>query len=448
MDYPAWLGSLSKKDEALRVAHGLYPARDGWYKTIDLKKRYIASAKKTLAEAIQILPSRVADVRGTVVEKATVLATGSTTIEQLGEMFVAHLWQRVTTGQPRPMRRRVYDDYVTLLDRFIETVGPRQPAVAINPTWFSKFARSFNGKAPTSIRREIIYLTTFFNWAGPGRHSQNFYKEPVQFGPDFKKPDEAKLRASLANSSTLMTAGEFAAALDAASPSPLLYAVGLVGLNCAFLPEDLVTVPMTAFDMAAGIVEFPRGKTHIPRRAVLMPETIDAIEHYLRYRPESAAADGPMFVRDDGLPFNQRRERGQDEKAGRHNALSRYWRSVTGHPLKGLRTTFATEADGSVDQRAVDLVMGHAAKSVRARHYVKQFDPERLRSVIDAVWQRVAPRTPRQSVATIGASPLAHRLEPRGERLAKRRSRQAGSGSGTASTSATARRGRRARPTR
>ena len=42
MNYPKWLGKLNQRQEHQRKAVGVYPAPDGWYKTLKGKKKYIA----------------------------------------------------------------------------------------------------------------------------------------------------------------------------------------------------------------------------------------------------------------------------------------------------------------------------------------------------------------------------------------------------------------------
>lgn len=385
MEYPAWLGELNKRDEATRRAHGLLPTKDGWYKTIRLKKRYIARPMP-LADAVKILPAKIADIEGRTEERIARVSTGSTTIIELVEMFLAHLWQRHMTGVPRKLSRRTYDDYMDTLSRFVETVGPKTIAIAAEPSWFTRFSRTIAKKASSSRRRDIIYLTSFFNWAGPGRHSQNFYRTPVNFGPDLVKPDEGKLRQEMAESSTLYESRDYFTALMAVRECPLLYAVGLMALNCAYLGSDITAIPESAVDLETGVVEFPRPKTGIQRKCVLMPETSHALRKYLQFRGPAAEGVPNLFVRADGKPFSIRRQRDADQPSHHGNAVGKAWSDVTGLPIKGLRTTFATLADGHSDQRAVDLIMGHAEKSVRAKHYVKSFEPERLAAVVSYVW--------------------------------------------------------------
>lgn len=413
--YPAWLGTLNGKAESLRKHHGLSPGPDGWYKWVDGRRRYIAR-RMSLDQVVQILPHRLGELRGLVVEKSTSLAISSTSIEELAEMFLAHLWQRHQTGQPRKLSRYTYADYLDVLERFCSVVGPRQPAIAAHAGWFTLFARSIASKAATSRRREMIYIKAFFKWAGPGEYALGFYQTPVKFGPDFVAPSEGVMREAREEYSTAYTQAQIEAALQLVYQVPILHAAGLVALNCAFLPVDLITVPFSALDLDGQAIDFPRGKNGNPRKSHLMPETVAALRRYIdQWRKPRADDAEPIFVGDDGRPFGLHRESGPGKHVQRSNALSQYWGTITGLPMKGLRTTFATEADDAVDQVAVDLVLGHAAKSVRSKFYVKRFDACRLSAVVNQVWSRVGPRKPPPDVAELSAARLkAFLVETRG----------------------------------
>lgn len=391
---PHWLAPLSRRDEALRRHHGLWPGRDGWYKTIAGRKRYIARPMP-LADVVAILPARLAELAGRSPQDQSRLAVANTTLRELVEVFLAHLWQRHLSGTPRKLSRRTYDDYADVLARFVACVGADELAARAGPDWFTAFARTNAHRAATSRRRDAIYLTAFFNWAGPGRHSLGFFRQPVVFGPDFGRPTEHDMRNSLAQRSVCYTPEQFAEALMRVRDCPLLLAFGLLGLNCAFLPSDMTQLPMSAIDLESGLVEFPRPKTGIERRAVLMPETIYYLRRWLAVRPVPAndAADR-LLLRADGRPYDQRRRSGPDARVNHGSTLASYWRQATDLPPRGLRTTFATYADDFADQRAVDVIMGHAASTIRSKHYVKRFEPDRLRAAIEHVWRKVVTLVP------------------------------------------------------
>lgn len=410
--YPLWLGKLNQRQEALRRAHGLFPGKDGWYKTVALKKRYIAKPM-SLDDVLLVLDAKLAEIKGEIAERPTNLSQTSTSIQQLVEIFLAHLWDRHVTGAPRKLSRRTYDDYIDTLSRLVDCVGPAVIASGANPAWFSKFARTIRKKAVSSRRRDIIYIQAFFNWAGPGRHAQNFYRNPVNFGPDLVKPDESQMRSAMAESSTLYSAKDFFKSLMRVRECPLLFAMGLLGLNGAYLPSDLTAIPLKAIDLESGIAEFLRPKTGIQRKTFLMPETVKALRDYLKVRPAPVDGSESLFLREDGRSFNQRRDVGPGFQSYHGNSIGAYWRLVTGYPIKGLRTTFATLGDGFEDQAAVDLVMGHASKSIRQKHYVKHFEPERLRLLVEHVWRQAVVAIPLPTGEVVEASELSRRAARR-----------------------------------
>lgn len=414
MEMPDWVGKLTNKQAKLREVHGLWPGRDGWYKTVGGRKRYVAK-RIPFDEVCSILPHRVDELLGRVEARSTTLATASTSIKELAEMYLAHLWHRVQTGQPRKMSARTFADYKKVLPLFLSSVGPSQPAIAANPTWFSHFARRIAHRAETSRNRIYIYIAAFFSWAGPGRHSLNFYKTPVSFGPDFVKPGDDAMMASLENYEVNYTPAQFKAALQAVAPSPMLFAVGLLALNAAFIPVDIVNIPLRLIDLDAGEHNFPRGKNRNKRRAVLMPETIAAIRRYMQLeRPPVKSLDEPLFIRADGRRYSDDEGKARDDNLGTVNTISRYWSDCTGMQLKGLRTTFGTEADAEDDSSAVDLVMGHGKKTTRKKHYVKRSEVDRMRQrlhdVIAPVWQRFGDQEFPPVGASISAFALADRL--------------------------------------
>lgn len=394
--YPEWLGSLSRKDELLRAHHGLYASPDGWYKSFRGKKRYICR-RLPLADVVALLPHRLQELDGQI-SKPLSLAVSSLTIEQLAEIYAAHLQRRHDTGSPRPITARTMSEHLDVLARFVAPVQ-HQLAINVRPEWFTHFARSISQLAASSRNRQIGYLFAFLNWAGPGKHSFNFYKQPVPVGPELRKPSAHEMRTALANYNPAYSPAEYGDALNAVACCPVLFAAGLLALNAALLPIDLVTLPRAAVDLHAGTLRFPRGKNGNARRAVLMPETIAAVSRYLDFRPAVRDDQEPLFV--DG----NRRVFGVAGEA--NNRLSRAWSLITGKRLVGLRSTFATYADSQPDQGAIDVIMGHTPRTIRSQHYVKEFGDDRLRKVIEPVWKPFSVCAQLQPIASIDAAKLA-----------------------------------------
>jgi hypothetical protein len=408
-DRPAvWPPALGRRADLLRGSHGLYAGADGWYVHYRGKKRYVSkpASLDRAVEALAALKARVDNLPEPVVQVRT-KPLASISLERLVEIYLAHLLKRVETGQPRKLSRRTYSEILQTLRRFCTVVDARQRAADANPTWFSTFAATLQDKAATTRQREVIYLTAFFDWAGPGRNRLNFYREPVLFGPDFHKPSASAIRASLDQRSKLISVDALHAAFAAVAQCPVLYAAGLLALNGAYLPVDVVQVPLKHLHLDAPIphADYPRGKNNIDRKTVLWPETVVALRRCLTLWPVTEAAE-PVFRRQDGQPWSRHAVR-PDGTIDSGNALSRYWALATGTPLAGMRTTFATvAANAGCDLDAVRVAMGHGAKDVLHKNYVRSFDLTRCRAVADAVRGWLGDVPPLSASATTSAAAL------------------------------------------
>jgi integrase len=142
-------------------------------------------------------------------------------------------------------------------------------------------------------------------------------------------------------------------------------------------------LPLSALDLDAGWVEFPRPKTGINRRAKLWPETVAAIREALAIQP---SAGGLVFVMKDGARW---------AREDTNNPVSRTMgRLLERLGINGrrnfycLRHTFETIGGESRDQVAVDHVMGHAPRAGdMASVYRERISDERLIAVADHVRQ-------------------------------------------------------------
>lgn len=409
---PDWLPKLGPRDEQRRAAAGLTPKRDGWYKSVDGRTRYLFKPMP-LADALERLDDRLKEIRGQA--PVTVKLTPDTlTIEALAELYLAWLLTRHQTGVPKKLARRTYDDNVKTLGAFVEAVGPHRPAHLLGPDDFTRYVEQhFAGIAASSRRRMIIYVEAFLNWAGPGRKRMNLIPH-IDPGPNWVKPTDDEITTAAVDSDKAYTPVEVRAAFDAVVDSPMLIAAAHLALGGAFIPKDLGTLPESVVNLESGEIRFPRGKTGVGRQCYMVPEAVAAVRRYLAVRPAAChpSAAGLLFRSRNGLPY-ARDEVDADapDAAGSHyNSIGNQWLKVTGLPLSGLRSTFATIADDWPDQRAVDVVMGqksgHANRSVRSKHYAKKVKPERVRQLCEHVWlhafapgppkpaRRVAPPAP------------------------------------------------------
>lgn len=372
-----WLAKLGARDEKIRAAHGLIPKRDGWYKSIDGRTRYVCKPCP-LTDVLKVLDARVEAIKARHERRVQILP-GVIQFNDLAEAYLTWLRQRLTTGYPKKLSRRTYDDNVAVLDEFVETIGPTEFAEQLGPADFSRYAvKHLAGRAPSTIRRRMIYVDAFAAWAVKAGH----LTRPWKFGPDWRKPSDSEITTSAADSDKAYSPAQLRDAFRRVRKLPLLRAAGYLGLCCAFSPKDVAHLPESAVDLATGFVTFPRGKTGVARLCWLTPRARVVLRRYLMQRPDACGptAKGLFFRTANGLPYY--RDAADDSGSNRFDGIGNRWSKLVGLPFSGLRSTFATRADAEADHRAIDTVMGHVSRqSIRSRHYAKRIDPQRIESL-------------------------------------------------------------------
>jgi hypothetical protein len=158
-------------------------------------------------------------------------------------------------------------------------------------------------------------------------YDEGLIEQPVRYGQSFSKPSAKVIRKVRAvNGSRMFEADELRRILDALEgkpvevdgnhdlmtlpPNPVLRAMTLLAINCAYGQWDVASLPRVAVDLKGGWSTFPRPKTGIPRRAKLWPETVVALQSVSTCRPaprDQADADlvfltakGKRWVRASG----------------------------------------------------------------------------------------------------------------------------------------------------
>jgi integrase len=200
-----------------------------------------------------------------------------------------------------------------------------------------------------------------FNYA----YKNGLIDRPLVFGDGFKKPSPAVLRRErLKKGRRMFTAKQIRAMLDKAGRQ--LKAMVLLGVNCGMGNHDCATLPLSVLDLSTGWLDFGRNKTGIERRCRLWPETIAALEEVLAHRHESkdkAHAD-KVFITKYGYPWTPKAVKGDcpisKETAKLLKELKIYRPGLSFYTL---RHTFETIGGESMDQAAVDRIMGHAPRA-------------------------------------------------------------------------------------
>ena len=117
---------------------------------------------------------------------------------------------------------------------------------------------------PVALRNEIQIVRSIFRYS----HEADLLEKPVRFGLSFKKPSAKTIQAALAARGPRMyTREQIHLLLQAASPN--MAAIFLRGGNCGLGNTDLGMLPVAAFDLAGGWLDYARQKTGIARHSPL-----------------------------------------------------------------------------------------------------------------------------------------------------------------------------------
>jgi integrase len=163
----------------------------------------------------------------------------------------------------------------------------------------------------------------------------------------------------------LYTAAEIRKLVDAAEPH--LAAMILLGINCAFGPQDCCTLPTDA--VHGGWHDYARPKTGVDRRCPLWPETVAAIKQVAGHRH---VFNGRVWTRHIvARQFEKLCEACEVRNFGHYS----------------LRRTFETIATtASVSQAVIDHIMGHSRNDM-ASVYRQQIFDQQLRACSEHVRQ-------------------------------------------------------------
>lgn len=326
-------------------------------------------------------------------------AKPSPTVQEVAEAFKRARLQMMEEGKFKP---RSYTSMVEAIDAFENSVVG--PVNALMPENFARYRSLLAQRmtSPFSINRHVSQVRAMFRWA---KDYAYLIDTLPRWGMSFKKSSAVQIRRHThdrqrTGKSRIFTPQQVHTFLDSSRPD--VRAMVLLGINCAFTNSDIADVTIDSIDFIKGVVEFPRPKNENYRRAILWPETMQAIRDALPYRarPQNPADDHRIFLTRTGLPWivTRKTQNGKiitvDHLAG-HLARRRRKGTLSlpsGCSFYKLRATLRTVSHVLRDKEAVNLIMGHADHSVAAINYVHFESPEiraewddRLRAVSDHV---------------------------------------------------------------
>jgi integrase len=303
------------------------------------------------------------------------------TIRDLCNYFLTSKQNLVESGD---LATRTFAEYKQTTDILFAQFGRDRLVESLRPIDFETLRAKLSKRwGPVRLGNAVQRVKTVFRYA----FEAELIDRLPRFGPQFKKPTKKVMRKHRnEGGEKVFTADEIRRMLAAASVP--LRAMFLLGINCAFGNADCGELPLSAVDLDGGWIKFPRPKTGVTRRAALWPETVEALRLAIAERPDpkDAAHAGLVFITKYGRPWST---------DGTSDAVSQETRKVLDElhingrrnlGFYGLRHTFRTVADATLDFPAVRLVMGHTDASIDATYAdASRIEDARLRAVADHV---------------------------------------------------------------
>jgi integrase len=363
----------------------LFPHASGrWAKKINGKLHYFGKWSDGADAALQRYQAQRDELHGGKTKPAEPEAVR---VKDICNSYLNHKKHLLDAGE---IATRTWEDDKFTCDLIVARFGKTKPVAGLTTADFAKLRAFMAGRwGPRRLGVMVQRIRSVFKFAT----DSDLIDRPVKFGPGFKGPTQKTLRIHrAAQGKKLFTRDEIRRMLDAAAQP--LKAMIYLGVNAGFGNADCGRLPLSALDLDNGVIDYPRQKTGMPRRAVLWPETISAIREALAERPTPAdkADDKLVFLTRNGLPWT---------KEVRDSPLT----CVMGKLLKrlringrrnlnfyALRHTHRTISDEARDQPAADLIMGHSSPGMSSA-YRETISDARLKAVTDHVHDWLYPET-------------------------------------------------------
>ena len=304
----------------------------------------------------------------------------------------------------REITERTFRDYHATCTRLVDVFGKNRLVDDLTAADFEHLRVKLSKlRGPVSLGNEIGRVRVVLKFATDNR----LVNRPIAYGQGFRKPTRKTLRKARAERGPrIFEAAELKRIIDEAGVP--LKAMILLGINAGLGQSDIANLPLSALDLEGGWLNYPRPKTGIDRRCPLWAETIEAIRKALADRTKPSNKDDAelVFITGQGNRWVRTYKTGEPddddnpEKWTNIDAISQEFRKVlaklkiNGHRgFYCLRRGFETQGGDSLDQVAVDFIMGHARDDM-ASLYRQRISDERLRKVVECVHGWLYPPKP------------------------------------------------------
>lgn len=361
---------------------------------------YLQKMPMLHAAKAQVLP--VVEVcTVTQVPTPVVPVSPSVTVVSVKDGYLAAKERELRAGL---LKSRSYMSLMEILPPFVATMP--ESVTELSPQHFADYRFKLASKySAYALDRHVTNIRAMFNWAVRNGVLNSLPK----WGDSFDKPSQTQKRRhrhaiAAKNGKRMFTRSEVRQLLEMATP--VMKAMVYLGINCGMGNTDIAELPRSAVDLSSGTLDYPRPKTSQERRAILWPETVEAVRQALHVRPEPVDPKDQhlVFLTPEGRPWVHNELKEKDGKVVgisktdmitwafkrlmRRSGIASDESGRQGLSFYALRHTYRTIADECMDQHAVHLTMGHAIPGM-AGVYVQQIKDERLRKVAEHVRSQV-----------------------------------------------------------
>ena len=299
-------------------------------------------------------------------------------LDRLCNQFLHVKRQLVDGGE---LSIRTWLDYRDACRWLIDTFGRTRSVGTLAPADFERLRTLLAARySPYRTAKLIGCIRSVFRYG----YEAGLIDKPVRFGPTFKRPSVAVYRRLRAQRGPrCFTREQVRSLIEHANAH--LKAFILLGINAGLGPADIGRLRpehITLLSDGWAILDYPRPKTGVPRRAFIWPETVHAMRLAVQRQPRRKAdARGLMFCTATGRPWYKP---GNTSLSSEFAKLRVKAQIPTGLSFYHLRHTLRTVLDETGDYPAIDLVMGHADQSMGGV-YRQRIDDSRLRRLAEHV---------------------------------------------------------------
>jgi len=340
------------------------------------------------------------------------LASREISLGELMNRFLSHKRDRTHSGE---LSLTTLGDYLREIPLFVAFLKPGVAVENLRPEHFSAYMRHLievRKLGRHSRKRVRAYVTAMLRFGA----TNNFFRMPST-GSDWIAPAtdryamrQAKVRQGVKDYSSQIFSGE---ELDRMLQQSSIgfRALILIACNCGLGPADIGRLRWRMIDLTTGRLDFPRGKTGVPRIGYLWKKTRAALLKVktLKHNRAALAREGeeaPVFLTRKNLPYYRESEVfKENETDGRierklvavriENAISTTFSrkckhaGIEGGSFYRLRHTLKTMGKRARDSEALSLIMGHADLSIGGRYDHEVITFRRIKRVAKTVYREL-----------------------------------------------------------